>query len=265
MGSEEVDVDRVRRFVEAGGGEQMKVALGHLLLERQRFADAEAVLRPFVDKAEITAQNVEADVRYAGALLGLRRDREALALVDRILLFDGNNPRALLMRVRISAARNDLVQALRDAQLLVRDNPEMWEGRIALAQIYVRRNEPILVGDVYARAMNEISQDSGMLAAYVGYQLASGRPALARDAAKRFTSENPRSRDGWRERAKLCIKLGDAECVEQTFNALERIPGGPQIRRTLEPSWAARGGTARRVKAAAGQGAASCGRTGELC
>jgi predicted Zn-dependent protease len=265
MGSDMVDVEKVRRFVMAGGNQQMKVALGRLLIERGRHADAEAVLRPYVDKKEITAGNVEADVHYAGALSGLGRRQAALELIDRVLDFDDNNPRALLMRVRISVARGDLPQALRDAQLLVRDNPAMAEGRVALADIYVRRNEAILADDSYAQAMNDLPQESAMLAAYVRYLLSKGRTDMARDAARRFTRENPRSRDGWRERGRLCVRLGDAGCVEETFNALDRIPGGPGIRYTLEASWAARGGTARRMKAAAGQAPAACGRTGAPC
>ena len=264
IGSEMVDVDRVRRFVVAGGNAQMKIALARLLLDQRRFADAEAVLRPFVDTGAITARNVEADVLYAGALSGLGRGGEALALIDRVLAFDDNHPRALLMRVRVSVARSDLGRALRDAQLLVRDTPGMMEGRIALAQIYVRRNEPILADDAYARAMNELPGDSGMLAAYIDYQLGRGRPTMARDAARRFTSDNPRSRDGWRERGELCIELLDAACVAQSFDALDQIGGGPKVRRELEARWKARGGTARQERAT-GQAASLCGRTGAPC
>ena len=260
MGSAMVDVDRVRRFVAASGNDQMKVALGHLLLDQKRFAEAAAVLRPFVDTGEITARNVEADVLYAGAVSGLGRSRDALALIDRVLEFDDNNPRALLMRVRVSIARGDLVRALRDAQLLVRDNPDMTEGRIALAEIYIRRKEPVLADDAYARAMNELPEDSDMLAAYIDYLLGTGRPAMARDVARRFTHDNPRSRDGWREWGELCIRLGDTACVEQSFNVLDRIAGGPKVRRMLEAKLAARGGTAsqfggRDTQAAAGQAA----------
>lgn len=265
MGSDRVDVDRVRRFVGASGDKPMKVALAHLLLDQNRHADAEAVLRPFVDRGEITAANVEADVLYAGALSGLGRVAEARALIDRILDFDDNNPRALLMRVRISIARGDLPQALRDAQLLTRDNPDIVEGRLELARIYILRKEPILADKIYALAMSELSQDSEMLVAFIDYQLGRGRPAMAQDAARRFTRENPRSRDGWRERALLCIEAGDAPCVAQSFSALDMIPGGPRIRRALERQVAMRGGTARVEKAAAGQERRLCGRTGAPC
>ena len=245
VGSAAVDVDRVRRFVSADGDEQMKVALGHLLLDQNRYADAEVTLRPFVDQDAITAANVEADVLYAGALAGLGRGVQATALVDRILDFDEGNPRALLMRVRVLVARGDLPEALRYAQLLVRDNPGIAEGRVALARIYVRRKEPVLAANAFAQAMNALPDDSAMLAAYVRYLVETGRASNARDVAKRFTDDNPRSRDGWSERARLCIALGDAACVEQTFAALDRISGGAKTRHGLAAAWAAQQRQAR--------------------
>lgn len=245
VGSAAVDVERVRRFVAADGDDQMKVALGHLLLDQKRHAEAEAVLRPFVDQDAITAANVEADVLYAGALAGLGRGVQATALVDRILEFDEGNPRALLMRVRVLVARGDLPGALRYAQLLVRDNPRFADGRVALAGIYFRRREPILADNAYAQAMNALPDDSMMLAAYVRYLLDTGRASKARDVANRFTDDNPRSRDGWQERAQLCIGVGDAECVDQTFAALDRVPGGAKIRHELAAAWAAQQRQAR--------------------
>lgn len=258
-GSAAVDIDEVRRFVAVQGDPQMKIALGHLLLDQKRYAQAEAVLRPFIDSldagAPVTAANVEADVLYAGALSGLGRGGTARALIDRILAFDASNPRALHMRVRLSIAAGDLPRALRDAQALVRDNPAMAEGRVALAEIYVRRKERILADDVYARAMNELKEDPDMLGAYIAYLLRTGRPSRARDAASRFTTDNPRSRDGWRERAQLCIRLGEADCVDEAFHALDQLPGGPKVRRAL----------AAAAKPGAGQAPPTCGRTGETC
>ncbi|MET0374274.1 MAG: tetratricopeptide repeat protein, partial [Rhizorhabdus sp.] len=241
VGSAKVDVDRVRRFVNAQADDHMKVALGHLLLDQKRYGEAEAVLRPFIDSltkdAPITAAKVEADVLYAGALSGLRRDAQALTLVDRILAFDDSNPRALHMRVRISLAAGDVARALRDAQALVRDNPSMVDGRVELAEIYVRRKETILADDAYAHAMNDLDEDPDMLSAYVTYLLRTGRQSRALDIAKRFTVDNPRSREGWRERAKLCIRLGDADCVDESFHILAQLPGGPKVRRELAVTW----------------------------
>ena len=267
-GSAAVDVDRVRRFVSAQGDAPMKVALGHLLLDQKRYAEAEAVLRPFIDplagNAAITAANVEADVVYAGALSGLGRRAEALALIDRILLFDESNPRALHMRVRVSIAAGDLPRALRDAQALVRDNPAMAEGRVELAEIYVRRKETVLADDAYAHAMNELKTDPAMLTAYLAYLLRTGRNDRALDVAGRFTTDNPRSREGWRERARLCIRLGDADCVNGSFDALDRLPGGPKVAHELAATWTPRGKAAA-LKPEAGQGAPTCGRTGAPC
>jgi tetratricopeptide (TPR) repeat protein len=256
VGSDRIDVDGARRFVDRTGDRPMKIALGHLLLDQRRFAEAEAVLRPFVDMGDITAGQVEADVLYAGALSGLGRGREAKALVDRILRFDESNPRALLMRVRVATAAGDLAGALRDAQLLASDNPRMVEGRVALADIYVRRGEPVLADGAYANAMKELSDDGDMLQAYVDHLLRTRRGPMALDVARRFTRENPLSREGWRIRGELCLSLDDAACVEEVMEGIEQVPGGLKLRRILE---------SRRAARAAGQAASTCGRTGAAC
>jgi hypothetical protein len=143
----------------------------------------------------------------------------------------------------------------------------MAEARIALARIYVRRKEPVLADDAYARAMVDLPDDSTMLGAFIAYQLARGRETMALDAARRFTRENPLSRDGWRQRGKLCVRLADAGCVAESFNALDQIPGGAKVRHALEVEWRARGGIMpkRADAVAAGQAPSSCGRTGRPC
>lgn len=264
VGSDKVDVDALRRFVDRSGNRAMKIAVGQLLLDRKRYADAEAVLRPFVDGQDVTAAGIEADVLYAGALAGLGRGGEAMALVDRILRFDPGNPRALLMRVRVSMARRELAHALQDAQVLVRDNPAMVPARIALAEIYVRRGEPILADNVYANAMQQLSDSAEMLVAYVRYLSESGRANRALDVARRFARDNPRSVEGWRQQAHLCLARGDDGCVDEAVRALGRVPGGAAIARAIETE---RKTTPVSVAAArpAGQAGPKCGRTGAAC
>lgn len=235
VGSDKVDIDLLGRFVARSGDRALKMALAHLLLDRNRHAEVEALLRPYIDPDAITAANVEADVLYAGALSGLGRSAQAMAIVDRVLRFDENNPRALLMRVRVSIRSGDLSRALRDAQVLVRDNPRIAEARVALAEIHVRRGEPILADNAYASAMKDLGDDAEMLKAYLAYLRQKGRNSMALDAAKRFTRENPRSSGGWRQRAELCLALRDMECVDDAFGALEQIPGGQKIRAELMP------------------------------
>lgn len=268
VGKRRIDIDGVRRFVDATGNAQMKVALGHLLLDRKRHAEAEAVLRPFVDGKDITAARVEADVLYAGALAGLGRGDEALALVNRVLRFDENNSRALLMRVRVAMATGDLAAALRDAQLLASDNPRLTDGRVALGEIYVRRREPVLADGAYASAMKDLSDDGDMLQAYVDYLLRTRRNAMALDIAKRFTRDNPQAREGWRIRGELCLRLGAKDCVDEVMLVLEQVPGGLKVRRILEAQGAPQP-TGRLITAAvpapAGQAASICGRTGAAC
>ena len=233
VGSDRVDVEDLKPFVEATGDPGMRIALAHLMLGERRFAEAEAMLRPYVDRDKITAENVEADVLYAGAIAGLGRGGEAMALIGKVLKFDESNPRALLMRVRVSMAAGDLRRALRDAQLLSRDNPQLAEGRIELAEIYVRRREPVLADNAYATAMKDLSTDPAMLRAYLDYLRRTRRAGVALDMAKRFVRESPASTDGWRELSELCLEMRDTMCVDETFRAFEYIPGGMKVRAAL--------------------------------
>ena len=281
VGSDRVDVDAVQRFVATTGDAPMKVALGHLLLDQKRYADVETVLRPHIDKGEISAAKVEADVLYAGALAGLGRSAEALALVDKVLKFDPSNPRALLMQVRVSVASGDLARALNDAQTLVRDNPGMAEGRVALASIYVRRNEKILADAAFARAMNELPDNAQMLTAYVDYLRGTQREAMAREVAKRFSRNNPRMLAGWKVRTELCLAADDKPCLTETLYALDQVVGARQVRQKIEarmPAFAAavKAAVAKReqedkrkasgvMDKPAGQETPSCGTTGMPC
>ncbi len=281
VGSDRVDVDAVQRFVATTGDASMKVALGHLLLDQKRYADVEAVLRPHVDKGEVSAAKVEADVLYAGALAGLGRSSEALAMVDKVLKFDPSNPRALLMQVRVSVASGDLARALNDAQTLVRDNPGMAEGRVALAGIYVRRNEKILADAAFARAMNELPDNAQMLTAYVDYLRGTQREAMAREVAKRFSRNNPRMLAGWKVRTELCLAADDKPCLTETLYALDQVVGARQVRQKIEarmPAFAAavRAAVTKReqedkrkasgaMNIPAGQETPSCGTTSMPC
>lgn len=281
VGSDRVDVDAVQRFVATTGDAPMKVALGHLLLDQKRYADVEAVLRPHVDKGEVSAAKVEADVLYAGALAGLGRSSEALAMVDKVLKFDPSNPRALLMQVRVSVASGDLARALNDAQTLVRDNPGMAEGRVALAGIYVRRNEKILADAAFARAMNELPDNAQMLTAYVDYLRGTQREAMAREVAKRFSRNNSRMLAGWKVRTELCLAADDKPCLTETLYALDQVVGARQVRQKIEarmPAFAAavRAAVTKReqedrrkasgaMNIPAGQETPSCGTTSMPC
>ncbi|WP_238147134.1 tetratricopeptide repeat protein [Rhizorhabdus dicambivorans] len=275
VGSDRVDVDGLRRFVTTSGDKQMKIALGHLLLDQKRHAEAEALLRPLIDTGDVTAAKVEADVLYAGALAGLGRGGEAQALVDRVLKFDPANPRALLMQVQVAIATGDLASALRDAQALVRDNPALAEARVALADIYVRRKERVLADASFARALNEVPDSGPMLTAYVAYLRDTQREPMAREVAKRFTRSNPRMLAGWKVRAELCLAADDKTCLVETLQALDQVAGSMKLRRRIEahsPGFAAAVAAAvakregeEKERGAAGQARPSCGTTGAGC
>ncbi|SDD44492.1 Tetratricopeptide repeat-containing protein [Sphingomonas sp. YR710] len=232
VGSKAIAIDQVRRFAEAGN-DQMKVALGQLAVDQKRFAEAEAILRPFVDKGSITPENVQANTLYAAALAGLGKRTEALARADKVLEFDKTNPQALLLRIQISIDRKNLGLALNDAQILGRDNPDLAAARVALAQVYALRKEQALADGVFARAADELPANADLLRAYIAYLIGTDRRQMALDIAENFTRHNADSLEGWKIRADLCLALGDERCAQLTLDALGRLRGGDKARAAL--------------------------------
>lgn len=232
VGSKAIAIDQIRRFAE-GGNDQMKFALGQLAVDQGRFVEALAIMRPFVAPEKITPDNVQAHTIYAAAQAGLGRPVEALARTNRVLAFDRTNTKALLLRIQISIDRNNLNLALNDAQILVRDNPDLAAARIAFAKVYVRRKEQALADGAFGRAAVDLPTDIDLLNAYVAYLLDTDRRRLALDVAEAFTRHNPDSLPGWKARADLCLTLGDERCAQVALEAFGRLRGGDKARTAL--------------------------------
>ncbi|MDB5686168.1 MAG: Tetratricopeptide repeat-containing protein, partial [Rhizorhabdus sp.] len=239
VGSKAIAIDQGRRLA-AAGNDQMKIAIAQLAIGQRRFADAAAILKPYVDKGEITPENVLANTLYASAMLGLGRTDEALTRATRVLAFDKTSPGALLLRVRIMVDRHNLDQALADAQVVGRDNPDLAAARIALAKVYTLRKEKTLADGAFARAADDLPQDLDLLNAYVAYLIDTGRRREALDAATNFTRRNPDRLEGWKARADLCLMVGDNDCLQQVLDAFGRVRGGARAKTALERAMAER-------------------------
>jgi cytochrome c-type biogenesis protein CcmH/NrfG len=233
VGSKAIVIDQVRHLADEGSDE-MKLALGEFAVDQHRYAEAVHILSPFLGEGKIAPDNVQANVLYAFALSGLGRKDQALALVNRILDFDSSNSRALLLRVQIATDRHDLVNALNDAQILTRDNPTLAPGWIAFARIYTVRKERALADGIYGRAADYLPDNIEILSSYTAYIVDTGRSALARDIADRFTRANPRLLDGWRIRADLCLAAGDNACLALVMNRIATLRGGNRLRTAIE-------------------------------
>jgi len=232
VGPDAIDLDQVRRLAETGNDE-MKIALARLAVEQGRYRDAIPILKRYISDAKITPDNVSAHMLYAEAIAGLGQTRDALMRANRVLAFDSTNPEALRLRVQVAIARNQLDEALNDAQILGRDNPETPSARLALALVYMARREQVMADTTLARALADIPDSTEIVNSYTDWLMRTARPQMALDVAARFTDHNPRLLKGWENRARLCLKVRDIDCMRQTAQGLEQVHGGAKMRETV--------------------------------
>ncbi|WP_380879032.1 hypothetical protein ACFB49_19950 [Sphingomonas sp. DBB INV C78] len=237
-GGEAVSPEEVNRIA-SDGSPTMKVALARYVLEKGRPAEAERILQPFVADAAIASANVEAQVIYAMAKAALGQRGDALRRANAILDFDNTNSRALMLRARIEIADKSADQALADAQILVRDNPDLAAARIVLADVYVLRKQPDLANVTYQRAIGDFPVSIEILGAYLDYLVAADRRPDALRAAVTFTRRNPDMVPGWKTLGVLCLRLGEKDCVRASIAALKGLRGGAAVASQLEAKLAA--------------------------
>jgi tetratricopeptide (TPR) repeat protein len=239
LGPDVVGMDQIRH-VAAAGTDRTRIALAKLAVDQRRPAEAMAMLRPYLGKETIGPDNIQARVVYAAAISALGRKAEARALVEKLLAFDKTNPQALLLRVNIGIDQGKLAEALTDAQLLARDNPEMPEAPIVIARIYMLRGERILADATFARAATDLSDDLVLMRAYSDYLLASGRLRQAIDAATTFTSRNEKMLGGWVLRGNLCLQAMDQSCLDAVLAVLPQLRSGARAKAALAAAIAER-------------------------
>lgn len=219
--------------ISAQGSPAMKIALARYMLETGKPADAERLLGPFVADAKVAAKNVEPHVIFAMTRSALGKREDALRRANAVLEFDETNPRALLLRTRISIAKGDFDRALADAQVLVRDNPDLATPRVVLGQIYALRKESGLANAVFQQAIKDFPDNTEVLSGQLDFLQGAGRRPEAMQAAEVFTRRNPQSVAGWNTRAELCIGVGDEGCVRTALAVLANLRGGQDASREL--------------------------------
>lgn len=231
VGDDAATSDQIRRM--ASGGDAMRIALARYFLETGRAAQTEEMLRSLADGGDVTAANVEPRILYAMAQNELGRRKDAFARANAVLAFDQTNPRGLMLRARIMAASGNFDQALQDARVLVRDNPDLEEPRVVLGEIYQMRGDDGLADATFQQALKDFPQSARILAGYMDFLTAADRRPQALLVAAQFTAHNPDQASGWEQRGKRCVALGDEGCVHAAMDALSGMRGGDIAKREI--------------------------------
>ena len=141
---------------------------------------------PGADQGEPTPDNANAKAAYAYALGMTGHMAEAMAQLNAILKGgqDPNQPWALLARARLFAKTHDYVDAIRDARLLVVNDPKNATARLALADILQASGSPDL-SEIALREGLRALPDNTRLASRLAERLAAkGHPDLAAAVAR---------------------------------------------------------------------------------
>lgn len=194
--------------IATGGKDSVRLAVARFMLETGRAAETEAMLAHAADQ-----QSSEVQGLLARALDAQGRKADARRIVDTVLASDTGNADALLLRSGYALQSNDFLKAVSDAQIVVRDNPELSEGYIALAEAFYRKKEAWRSRQIFETAIHTLPQDSYLLTKYVQFLNRLGDKGRAMTAARDFTNANPASIRGWDILATACIGLGDRNCL----------------------------------------------------
>lgn len=231
VGGNAATAEQVNRM--AGGGTAARTALARYYLETRRPAQAEETLRGLAGEGEVNAGNAEPSILYAMAQNELGRRKDAFRRANAVLAFDQTNPRALMLRARILGASGSFDPALQDARLLVRDNPHLDAARVVLGEIYALRGDNRLADGTFQQALKDFPESVEILSGYADFLIATDRRPQASREAARFTSRNAGLAKGWQTRGRLCVLLGDDECLRAVTEALAGMRGGDAINREI--------------------------------
>lgn len=177
--------------------------------------------------APATIENLDHQGTLASALLASGRRAEASARARAVLSIDPRQPAALVVRGKLALDRGDRASALRDARVVVADNPSLVAGYALLADTYRATGDMLLAEASISDLSNEASDSVDQLKYSILFFSGRSKLEQAASIAREFTSRNPLSRQGWKLRYYLCETMGDMQCVRRSSEFLRRLNGRP--------------------------------------
>ena len=194
-----------------------RIGVARYLIAMGRQHDAEDMLRPVMANAEPNGLTADAEALYASLLFAKGDTAAAKEIVDKVLAADTGNKDALLLRAHIAQKRGDLAAALNDVQIVVRDSPQYEPARVALANLYVAKNESQRARQIYEEAIIELPQSVVLLENYSSFLYQSHDIVRAMTIARNFTRKNPNAPKGWAMLDRACTAMGNVSCAQDAI------------------------------------------------
>lgn len=195
-----------------GARDVTRSAMIRVALDKGYYDAAREIARPYLGQ-EMNGTVATATAGYAEAEAREGRMAEAMPLIEEVLEFDETNPRALKVRALISLATGNLPQALTDARVLVRDQPQDARNRILLSRILAARGDDRLAMSNYREAFNEMPKDDLLFAHFLLFMHEQRGAEAAAELARDYAARNDNSPRGWGMLAHICQQSGDPQCL----------------------------------------------------
>ena len=194
-----LDVAKVNTTASSGTPALREFA-ARVLLATGRAADSRRVLEP------VFASTTDADIRglYAASIDALGDRSRAAPIIADILQNDETNAEALKLRSKNRIESGDLVGALADAGLVVRDNPSSVDARLRVIEVALKRRDKRRAQQLFEEALRAMPRDLDMLTRYTRFLTSNGNSQRAVDVAADYTELNPARVKGWDLLQSLC-------------------------------------------------------------
>ena len=132
---------------------------------------------------------------------------------------------ALTARATAALVQGDANAALRDARVVLRDDPDSPYAYALLARVYGARGDTLLANRTLAEGAQAATDDATMLRLYVTMLAQRDRLDEALSLTRAFTLRNPLSASAWATRQRLCRAAGDTACAARSTAILARLHG----------------------------------------
>jgi tetratricopeptide (TPR) repeat protein len=160
------------------------------------------------------------------AELALNDRQGARNRAQMLLELDPRQPSALIARGRLALAQRQFDSALRDARMVIADNPSLGQGYSLLADIYKARGESVMADKAVIDASSANADSVEQLQYYAYYFQRRAKMEQVLELVRDFTARNPVSKSGWLLRLTLCRNENDLRCIATSSEFLRRLSGG---------------------------------------
>jgi len=211
-----------------------RIAIARYYFDSRQYAEAASLLERLLDEGVVEAQALMARVTLAQGNFA-----KADALIQSVFERDPRNPDTRVARSerRLSAGKIDA--AIEDANVVVSDAPQEYEGYAALANALLAKGNEVRARQVFERGADSLPQSEILAKRYETFLRAIGDRARIVSLYGDLAAAKPSSVRAWTEFARVCREFGNRVCESKVERGLaganrsfviDEAPGTPRSR-----------------------------------